>query len=76
MTPEDWMALGSFLTVTSAALALIIKQLEQSRCTKLQFCCMKCDRTVPDQEDPTQTPFDTARPIPPPEITRMSRVQT
>ena len=67
MTPEDWMALGSFLTVTSAAVALIIKQLEQSRCTKLRLCCFECDRKI-DQisldNDHPMIPLETARTTP------------
>lgn len=38
--------MGGFVTVCAAALALIIKQLEASRCKKINCCCVKCDRDV------------------------------
>lgn len=39
--------MGGFVTVCAAALALLIKQLEQSRCKNISCCCLKCDREVP-----------------------------
>ncbi len=46
----DWAGLGSFVTVCAAALALVIKQLEQSRCKKIKMCCISCDRQLADTE--------------------------
>lgn len=42
----DYAGLGSLITVAAAALALVIKQLEQSRCKKINCCCVACDREV------------------------------
>ena len=43
----DWLQLGAFISVVASSCALIIKQLENSRCTKINLCCLKCDRHVP-----------------------------
>ena len=43
--------------VVAAALALIIKQLEQSRCSKINCLCVKCDRSPPtdaEREPPAE----------------------
>eukprot|EP01051_Picozoa_sp_SAG22_P015670 SAG22_NODE_2082_length_3036_cov_40.046646_7_plen_32_part_01 len=32
MSPEEYAGLGGLITIVAAALALVIKQLEQSRC--------------------------------------------
>ena len=45
----DWLQLGAFISVVASSLALIIKQLENSRCTKINLCCLKCDRTLPTE---------------------------
>jgi hypothetical protein len=42
----DWAAVGGFVTVCAAALALLIKQLEQSKCKKIKCCCFECDREL------------------------------
>lgn len=46
----DWAEFGTFITVCAAALALLVKQLEQSRCSKIKCCGMECDREVPEPE--------------------------
>ena len=43
----DWLQLGAFISVVASSLALVIKQLENSRCTKINLCCLKCDRQLP-----------------------------
>ena len=53
MQTEEYIALGTLITVIASALALIIKQVESSRCTHIKCCGIDCDRTVPD-DPPTQ----------------------
>lgn len=50
MEPEQYAALGGLITICAAALALIIKQLEQSRCSRISCPGCSCDREVPQQE--------------------------
>ena len=47
MKPEEYAALGGLITIVSAALALIIKQVEQSRCTRIKCCGVDCTRVPP-----------------------------
>lgn len=51
MTEGEWIALGGFVTICASALALVIKQLESSKCTEIDACCLKCKRRVPDTVD-------------------------
>jgi hypothetical protein len=46
----EWAELGGFVTVCAAALALIIKQLEQSRCKNIRCCGLECVREPPDDD--------------------------
>ena len=50
MSVETIIAISSLVTVSAAGLALIIKQLEQSRCTSINCLCFKCHRRI--KEDP------------------------
>ena len=52
----DWLQLGAFISVVASSCALIIKQLENSRCTKINLCCLKCDRRVPPDQDKPEQP--------------------
>lgn len=54
MKTEEYIALGTLITVVASALALIIKQVESSRCTKIKCCGIDCDRrfTSPDANAP------------------------
>ena len=56
MTEGEWIALGGFVTICASALALVIKQLESSRCTEIDACCLKCKRRVPDTTDDDDGP--------------------
>tara|TARA_R100000654_G_scaffold58993_1_gene85726 strand:+ start:989 stop:1189 length:201 start_codon:yes stop_codon:yes gene_type:complete len=48
MKVEEWVAIGGFITICASALALVIKQLEASRCSKIKMCgCIDCDRVPP-----------------------------
>ena len=47
MIAEEYAALGGLITIVAAAFALIIKQLEASRCTNIRCCGLSCDRAVP-----------------------------
>ena len=47
MLTEEYVALGGLITIIAAALALIIKQLEASRCTNIRCCGLSCDHAVP-----------------------------
>eukprot|EP01051_Picozoa_sp_SAG22_P010412 SAG22_NODE_937_length_6418_cov_124.858680_4_plen_59_part_00 len=53
MQTEEYIALGTLITVIASALALVIKQIESSRCTHIKCCGIDCDRTAPD-DPPTQ----------------------
>ena len=50
METEEYAALGGLVTIIAAALALIIKQLEASRCTHIKCCGADCTRIPPAQE--------------------------
>ena len=52
MKIEEYIALGTLITVIASALALIIKQVESSRCTHIKCCGLDCDRSPPP--DPVQ----------------------
>ena len=54
MSPEEYAGLGGLITIVAAALALVIKQLEQSRCSKINCLCVKCDRSPPEDEPPAE----------------------
>ena len=47
MRTEEYIALGGLITICASALALVIKQIEGSRCSKVKCCGVECDRTVP-----------------------------
>eukprot|EP01051_Picozoa_sp_SAG22_P017519 SAG22_NODE_2723_length_2279_cov_760.994954_3_plen_61_part_00 len=51
MSPEEYAGLGGLITIVAAALALVIKQLEQSRCSKINCLCVKCDRSPPEDAE-------------------------
>ena len=46
MKTEEYVALGGLITICASALALVIKQVESSRCTKIRCCGFTCDRKV------------------------------
>lgn len=49
----EWAELGAFVATCAAALALVIRQLEGSRCKKIKCCGCECDREVPEEvEEP------------------------
>ena len=50
MQTEEYAALGGLITIIAAALALIIKQVEQSRCTRIKCCGIDCTRVPPPPE--------------------------
>ena len=56
MESEDWVALGGFVTICASALALVVKQLESSRCTEIDSCCIRCKRKVPDPDESPDAP--------------------
>jgi hypothetical protein len=62
MKIEEYIALGTLITVIASALALVIKQVEQSRCTQIKCCGMECDRRVVRDEQPPQVPEVDAAP--------------
>jgi hypothetical protein len=51
MKTEEYIAIGTLISVISGSLALVIKQVEQSRCTKIKCCGLACDRTPPPDPD-------------------------
>lgn len=46
MKTEEYVALGGLITIIASAMALIIKQLESSKCTDINCFCVKCKRKV------------------------------
>jgi len=46
MKTEEYVALGGLITIIASAMALIIKQLESSKCTDINCLCVKCKRKV------------------------------
>ena len=50
MKTEEYVALGGLVTICASALALVIKQIESSRCTDIDCLCMKCKRTPPPED--------------------------
>ena len=46
-TVEEIIAIGGLITIIASAIALIIKQVEQSRCKTIKCCCIECDRDPP-----------------------------
>ena len=54
MKSEEYIALGGLITICASALALVIKQVESSRCTKIRCCGLTCDRKVGGESDTTK----------------------
>ena len=42
METEEYVALGGLITIIASSLALVIKQIESSRCTDIDCCGVKC----------------------------------
>ena len=52
MKTEEWVALGGFVSIVASSCALIIRQIEQSRCSHIRMCgCIDCDRKVIEEDD-------------------------
>lgn len=49
-TESEWIAIGGFVTICASALALVIKQVESSKCTDINTPCCACKRKVPDPD--------------------------
>ena len=45
-TESEWIAIGGFVTICASALALVIKQVESSKCTDINTPCCGCKRKV------------------------------
>lgn len=43
----DYIGLSTLITTAGAAIALVLKSLFQSRCTKINCCCFGCERVPP-----------------------------
>ena len=54
METEEYVALGGLITIIASALALVIKQIESSRCTNIDCCGVKSQRRVGDVEEPEE----------------------
>jgi hypothetical protein len=46
VSSEEYIAIGTLISVIAGALALVIKQVESSRCSRIKCCGMDCDRQV------------------------------
>lgn len=42
----DFVGIGMLVTTVGASLSLVLKSLFQSRCTKIDCCCVGCERSV------------------------------
>ena len=62
MKTEEYVALGGLITICASALALVIKQVESSRCTKIRCCGLTCDRKVGKESDTQSESIDTPNP--------------
>tara|TARA_A100000171_G_C2138793_1_gene152755 strand:- start:2439 stop:2630 length:192 start_codon:yes stop_codon:yes gene_type:complete len=63
MKVEEWVALGGFISIVASALALVIKQLESSRCSKIKMCgCIDCDRVPPTENEENNEPESEKKP--------------
>ena len=51
METEEYVALGGLITIIASAMALVIKQVESSRCTHIRCCGLSCERSVPPLEN-------------------------
>jgi len=58
---EEYIALGTLITVIASALALIIKQIESSKCTHIKCCGLDCDRNVPPAKEEEDVDVETPR---------------
>ena len=50
-TTEEYIAIGGLITICASACALVLKQVEQSRCKRIKFCCCELDRTLPNVKE-------------------------
>ena len=51
----DFASLGVFISVVGSTVAGLIHTIQMSRCTKINACCLSCDRTLAEpqpQHDP------------------------
>lgn len=55
MKTDEYIALGGLITICASALALVIKQIEGSRCETIECPCVKCKRKVRDRDTVDQT---------------------
>ena len=46
METFDMIQLGGFITICASATALVIKQIESSKCENIECCGIKCKRKV------------------------------
>ena len=51
MLVEQWVAIGGFITICASALALVIKQIESSRCVEIDCACIHCKRKVIEENN-------------------------
>ena len=56
METEEYVALGGLITIIASALALVIKQIESSRCTNIDCCGVKCQRRVDGPPEEPEEP--------------------
>ena len=51
----DLTGIAALVTICSTACVSILHAIQDSRCTKINLCCLECDRNVPDVIEPTET---------------------
>ena len=58
---EEYIALGTLIIVIASAFALIIKQIESSKCAHIKCRGMDCDRNVPPAKEDASSDVETPR---------------
>lgn len=61
-TESEWIAIGGFVTICASALALVIKQVESSKCTDINTPCCACKRKVPSSTKQAEEDEETLKP--------------
>ncbi len=44
-------SLGVFVSIVGSTLVALIHSIQNSRCTKIQACCISCDRTLVEENE-------------------------
>ena len=62
----DFASLGVFISIVGSTIAGLIHTIQNSRCTKINACCISCDRDVIDTPIEEATHLSGGNPPPQP----------